>query len=116
LANSIFFCAKSETIAATERDRRQSGTRCLPALRLSASLVFSVGLMAGAGLFVVAPQIAQAQSETWLLGPNSRSGQGSTVVPTDCVTGDDGSITCNTKIENPAGTTPAKPYYNPFTN
>ena len=72
--------------------------------------------MAGAALCVVAPQIAQAQTETWLLGPNSRSGPGSTVVPTDCVTGDDGSITCNTKIENPAGTTPAKPYYNPFPN
>ncbi|MBA7577532.1 hypothetical protein ES708_19385 [subsurface metagenome] len=67
-------------------------------------------------LCVVAPQIAQAQTEAWLLGPNSRSGPASTVVPTDCVTGDDGSITCNTKIENPAGTTPAKPYYNPFTN
>jgi hypothetical protein len=116
LANSISFCAKSGTIAATERNHRQSGFRCFAALRLSASLVFSVGLMAGAGLCLVAPQIAQAQTETWLLGPNSRSGPGSTVVPTDCVTGDDGSITCNTKIENPAGTTPAKPYYNPFTN
>ena len=56
--------------------------------------------MAGAALWVVAPQIAQAQTVTWLLGPNSRSGPGSTVVPTDCVTGDDVSITCNTKIEN----------------
>ena len=72
--------------------------------------------MAGAGLCVVTPKIAQAQTETWLLGPNSRSGPSSTVVPTDCVTGNDGSITCNTKTENPAGPTPAKPYYNPFTN
>ncbi|WP_413429738.1 hypothetical protein [Synechococcus sp. Cu2B8-bc1011] len=85
-------------------------------MRLSASLVFSIGLMAGAGFCVVAPQMAKAQTETWLLGPNSRSGPSSTVVPTDCVTGDDGSITCDTKIENPAGTTPAKPYYSPFTN
>ncbi|MBT66887.1 MAG: hypothetical protein CMN98_07095 [Synechococcus sp. NP17] len=85
-------------------------------MRLSASLVFSVGLMAGAGLCIVAPAIVSAQSETWLLGPNSRTGKDSTVVPTDCVEGVDGSITCDTKIENPKGTTPAKPYYNPFTN
>lgn len=103
-------------IKATKQVRRQSGARCLPALRVSASLVLCVGLMAGTGLSAVAPQMASAQSETWLLGPNSRNGPGSTVVPTDCVQGDNGSITCNTKIENPVGTTPAKPFYNPFTN
>jgi hypothetical protein len=81
---------------------------------LPSSLASDLWLVLDSALLL--PQMAQAQTETWLLGPNSRSGQGSTVVPTDCVTGDDGSITCNTKIENPAGTTPAKPYYNPFTN
>ncbi|WP_415409934.1 hypothetical protein ACLM45_00165 [Synechococcus sp. A10-1-5-9] len=65
---------------------------------------------------LVLPQSALAQSEVWLLGPNSRTGQQSTVVPTDCVEGSDGSITCNTKIENPPGDTPAKPYYNPFSS
>ncbi|MAD68423.1 putative conserved secreted protein [Synechococcus sp. BIOS-U3-1] len=62
------------------------------------------------------PQAATAQSEVWLLGPNSRTGEQSTVVPTDCVEGADGSITCNTKIQNPPGDTPAKPFYNPFSN
>lgn len=65
---------------------------------------------------LVLPQSALAQSEVWLLGPNSRTGQQSTVVPTDCLEGADGSITCNTKIENPSGDTPAKPYYNPFSS
>ena len=65
---------------------------------------------------VTLPQAAMAQSEVWLLGPNSSTGEQSTVVPTDCVEGADGSITCNTKIENPPGDTPAKPYYNPFSN
>ena len=65
---------------------------------------------------VMLPQAAMAQSEVWLLGPNSRTGEQSTVVPTDCVEAADGSITCNTKIENPPGDTPAKPYFNPFSS
>ena len=65
---------------------------------------------------VMLPQGAMGQSEVWLLGPNSRTGEQSTVVPTDCVEGADGSITCNTKIENPPGDTPAKPFYNPFSS
>ena len=65
---------------------------------------------------VTLPQAVTAQSEVWLLGPNSRTGEQSTVVPTDCVEGADGSITCNTKIQNPPGDTPAKPFYNPFSN
>ena len=65
---------------------------------------------------VMLPQGAMAQSEVWLLGPNSRTGEQSTVVPTDCVEGADGSITCNTKIVNPPGDTPAKPFFNPFSS
>ena len=65
---------------------------------------------------VTIPQAVKAQSEVWLLGPNSRTGEQSTVVPTDCVEAADGSITCNTKIENPPGDTPAKPYFNPFSS
>ncbi len=65
---------------------------------------------------VTLPQVALAQSEVWLLGPGSRTGEQSTVVPTDCVEGADGSITCNTKIENPPGDTPAKPFFNPFSS
>ena len=65
---------------------------------------------------VMLPQGAMGQSEVWLLGPNSRTGEQSTVVPTDCVEGADGSITCNTKIVNPPGDTPAKPFFNPFSS
>ena len=52
----------------------------------------------------------------WLLGPNSKTGAESTVVPTNCVEAADGSVTCDTKIVNPPGDTPAKPYYDPFNN
>jgi len=78
----------------------------------------SAGLMLGllAGLNLLAPSSLLAQTEGWLLGPNSRTGKDSKVVPTDCVEGADGSITCNTKIVNPAGDTPARPYYQPFNN
>jgi hypothetical protein len=41
-------------------------------------------------------------------------GPATIVEPTDCVSGADGSITCDTKIKNPPGDTPAKPVYSPF--
>tara|TARA_B100000073_G_scaffold24468_1_gene19114 strand:+ start:134 stop:388 length:255 start_codon:yes stop_codon:yes gene_type:complete len=74
--------------------------------------LLTVSLLTAAS--VTMPHAATAQSEVWLLGPNSRTGEKSTVVPTNCVEAADGSITCNTKIENPPGDTPAKPYFNPF--
>lgn len=64
---------------------------------------------------ISSPQVL-AQKEGWLLGPNSGTGKRSKVVPTDCVENVDGSITCNTKIENPEGDTQARPYYEPFSN
>lgn len=57
---------------------------------------------------------AKAQSEGWMLGPGSKTGKDSKVVPTNCVTTADGAITCDTKVETPASNTPARPYYNPF--
>ena len=57
---------------------------------------------------------ARAQSEGWMLGPGSKTGKDSKVVPTNCVTTADGAITCDTKVETPASNTPARPYYNPF--
>ena len=70
--------------------------------------------MAGIGLLLMLPMNAHAQSEGWVLSPGSKAGKQSTVVPKNCVTGADGSITCDTEIVNPAGNTPARPYYNPF--
>jgi|TARA_X000000950_G_scaffold32047_1_gene34609 hypothetical protein len=57
---------------------------------------------------------ARAQSEGWMLGPGSKTGKDSKVVPTNCVTTADGAITCDTKVETPSSNTPARPYYNPF--
>ena len=83
---------------------------------VSAGSVFKLSAAALIGLQAAAAPSLLAQQETWLLGPGSRTGKESTVVPTDCVNNPDGSITCNTKIENPKGDTPAKPSYSPFTN
>ena len=57
-----------------------------------------------------------AQTERWINGPGSSTGKASKVVPTNCVKSDDGSVTCDTKVENPPGTTPARPSYEPFSN
>ena len=75
--------------------------------------VASAGLLLFASLFA-GTSSALAQTEGWLKGPGVNAGKGSTVVPTNCVEGSDGSITCDTKITNPASSTPARPYYNPF--
>ena len=32
----------------------------------------------------------------------------------DCIKAEDGSVTCDTKVVNPASDTKARPYYNPF--
>ena len=54
------------------------------------------------------------QTEGWLRGPGVKAGKESTVVPTNCVESSVGSISCDTKIKNPASNTQARPYYNPF--
>jgi hypothetical protein len=51
-----------------------------------------------------------------MLGPGSNVGPSTRVVPKNCVTAKDGSITCDTQIVNPPGDTPAKPVYEPFKN
>ena len=32
----------------------------------------------------------------------------------DCIKAEDGSVTCDTKVVNPASDTKARPYYTPF--
>jgi hypothetical protein len=59
---------------------------------------------------------ALAQREGYLLGPGSNVGPATRIVPTNCVTAADGSVTCDTKIENPPGDTRAKPQFTPFGN
>jgi hypothetical protein len=54
--------------------------------------------------------------EKFMLQPGSKVGPETKVKPTNCVTAPDGSVTCDTQLENPPGTTPAKPIYQPFRN
>ncbi|QEY33433.1 hypothetical protein EVJ50_07245 [Synechococcus sp. RSCCF101] len=62
------------------------------------------------------PAAALAQRESFLLGPSSKSGPGSTIVPTNCVTEVDGTITCDTSVERSPSDTPARIQYDPFSN
>ena len=71
-------------------------------------------LIAGLGLAAALASPGLAQSERFLLGPGSNVGPATTIEPKNCVTAADGSITCDTKIVNPKGDTPAKPIYSPF--
>lgn len=59
---------------------------------------------------------ALAQVETFMLKPGSNVGPATKVTPTNCVTAPDGSVTCDTRIENSPSDTPAKPGYSPFKN
>lgn len=61
-------------------------------------------------------QPALAQVQTFILKPGSSVGPATKVVPTNCVTGPDQAVTCDTKLENPPSNTPAKPQYSPFRN
>ncbi len=59
---------------------------------------------------------ALAQVERFMLQPGSSVGPDTKVTPTNCVTGRDGSVTCDTKLVNPPSNTPASPEYQPFKN
>ena len=61
-------------------------------------------------------QPAQAQVESFMLKRGSNVGPATQIKPINCVTAADGSVTCDTKIENPPSDTPAKPSYQPFKN
>jgi len=61
-------------------------------------------------------QPALAQIESFMLKPGSKVGPATQIVPTNCVTAADGSVTCDTKIQNSPSDTPAKPSYQPFKN
>ena len=56
---------------------------------------------------------AQALTEGWLRGPGSATGKDSKI-ESDWIKAEDGSVTCDTKVVNPASDTKALPYYNPF--
>jgi len=70
--------------------------------------------IAGLGLTAALASPGLAQSQRFLLGPGSNIVTETKIEPQNCVTAADGSITCDTKIVNPKGDTPAKPIYSPF--
>ena len=70
--------------------------------------------LAPVGVELMEPEAAQAQVQKFILGPGSSVGPSTEVKPKDCVTAPDGSITCNTQLVNPPGTTEAKPQYSPW--
>ena len=76
-----------------------------PTQLLSASLLLMMSVFSGSAAF--------AQTEGWLRGPGSATSKDSKV-EADCVTAEEGSVTCDTKVVNPASETKARPYYNPF--
>jgi hypothetical protein len=57
-----------------------------------------------------------AQAQRFLLGPGSSVGPSTKVKPENCVTAEDGSVTCDTKLENSPSDTPARPQLDPFGN
>jgi hypothetical protein len=61
-------------------------------------------------------QPARAQVETFMLQRGSNIGPETKVIPTNCVLGSDGSVSCDTQIVNPPSASPAKPQYQPFKN
>lgn len=85
-----------------------------PAPRFS-SLPASLVLLAAALLPLVTLPCS-AQVESFINKPGSSVGPATKVVPTNCVTAPDGSLTCDTKIENSPSDTQAKPQFSPFRN
>jgi hypothetical protein len=59
---------------------------------------------------------AQAQVESFMLKRGGNVGPETQIKPTNCVTATDGSITCDTVIQNSPSDTPAQPIYQPFKN
>ena len=85
-------------------------TTPIPALAVMGPALAVTGMVWAA----LVPLEAQAQVQTFILGPGSNVGAETQVKPKDCVTAADGSITCNTQLVNPPGTTEARPQYSPW--
>ena len=77
-------------------------------LGLACSLLLALGASS------VGP--ARADVETYTLKRGSSVGPATEVKPTNCRTAADGSVTCDTRLENPPGDTPARPSYQLFPN
>lgn len=96
------------------RGRVRVGLRSPFAMTLLRACAPVLALLAAAGASLLVQPPARAQVESFLWGPGSNVGPSTTVEPKNCVTAADGSITCDTKLVNPEGTTQARPQYSPF--
>lgn len=90
-----------------------------PATRWLPLLV--VALVPALALLLPAPGRADAghlaQTESYMVGPGSSVGPATKVKPKNCRTNPvDGSITCDTELENSPSDTQAKPTYELFRN
>jgi hypothetical protein len=85
-----------------------------PAMR-PAFRIQLLGLLAVGSLLGLSPT-AMAQVESFILKSGSQVGPATEVKPKNCVTAQDGTMTCDTELVNPPGNTPAKPQFNPFRN
>ena len=100
---------------------RQSGANTDPATAMPLAspalppLALSL-LMAAGNVVQGAAPLRIAQVEKFILGPGSNVGAKTRVVPINCYRSRDGVISCDTKLVNPAGTTPARPTFSPFNN
>ena len=74
----------------------------------------SLTTIAASALLAMAPAFAQVES--FLVGPGSSVGPSTKVKPKNCVTAADGSITCDTQLENSPSDTQARPMYEQFKN
>ena len=74
----------------------------------------SLTTIAASALLAMAPAFAQVES--FLVGPGSSVGPSTKVKPKNCVTAADGSITCDTQLENSPSDTQARPIYEQFKN
>ncbi len=74
----------------------------------------SLATLAASTLLATAPVFAQVES--FLVGPGSSVGPSTKVKPKNCVTAADGSITCDTQLENSPSDTQARPIYEQFKN
>lgn len=96
----------------------QSNPACnafsLPGAGLSGLGALATALLL-AGAFG-SPAPVAAQSESFLLQRGSQVGPATRVKPMNCVTAPDGSVTCDTTLENPPGDTRARPEFSPFGN
>jgi hypothetical protein len=73
-------------------------------------------LMATALVATVGPKAVQAQAQRFLWSPGPSVGPETTIEPTNCVMGADGSITCDTRLVNPPSDTKAKAQLDGFYN